>query len=466
MTPMPLEEICRAIGSDKIVRGVVTGVSTDTRRLPEGCVFVAIRGERFDGHEFVTQAIAHGASWAVVDHDCAAEPQDKQKLLIVPDTKQAYIDIAGAYRARFSPHCVGVTGSVGKTTTKDMIATALSAGFCTLKTQGNLNNEIGLPETLMNLTEKHEAAVVEMGMQGLGEIARLCRAARPAVGVITNIGVSHMQQLGSRENILKAKLELAQSLEDGAPLVICGDDDMLSTVSFPRLNVMKYGLDSENYDMFARDLNENSTGCSFTAVYNEKDNGKIAGTREIPVELPCIGIHNVKNALAALLVGITLGLDPQKCAAALLGYEASDLRQHIVKKNGNVFVEDCYNASPDSMNAALTTLGKYPCEGIKIAVLGDMLELGELSDKAHFDVGVTAAKKGVDLLLCYGDLARGYGEGAGSAEGAKKTASLFFKSLDALRDELRDQLRENPGSVVWIKGSRGMHLERLLEAMD
>lgn len=464
MIPTSLEILTRAAGCSRFVQGEITEISTDTRSLAQGCLFVALRGERFNGHDYVAQALQKGAAWAVVDGDCAGVPPDDGRLLYVQDTQQALIDMAGAYRSLFQVRCVGVTGSVGKTTTKDMIAAAISSGFCTLKTQGNLNNEIGLPKTLLNLSSEHEAAVVEMGMQGIGEIARLCRAARPNIGVITNIGVSHMEQLGSRENILKAKLELAEALPDGAPIVLCGDNDLLKTVRIPRLTMMTYGVDSEEYDLFARDIREDSTSCAFTAVYNEKVAGKPVKQHPISVTLPCIGLHNVRNALAAMLTGKALGLRLAQCAAALEGYAPSGMRQHIVDWKGHIFVEDCYNASPDSMKAALQTLSTYPCKGKRIAVLADMLELGTLAVPSHRAVGKLAAEIGIDRLLCYGSLAKEFVAGAREKEDAKINV-LHFESLNALQETLKKELARTPECVVWIKGSHGMHLEKLLEGM-
>ncbi len=347
MERMTLEEIARAIGCPGSYPGAVDAVSTDSRSLPEGCLFVALEGERFDGHDFIPAALRAGAAAAVAHERRGYGPGT---VLYVGNTQRALMEIAKAYRAKFSIRCVGITGSVGKTTTKEMTAEVLSCAYRTLKTEGNLNNEIGLPKTLLRLDRATEAAVVEMGMQGLGEIAALADAAKPDVGVITNIGVSHLEQLGSRENILKAKLELADALPDGAPLILCGDNDLLSQVRIPRLDVRFYGIENPACGLRARDLHEREGETSFLLC------GEFG---ELPVTIPCAGRHNVLNALAAFATGRALEIPPDKCAAALRGYTPAGMRQKVVHWRGITVVEDCYNASPDSMKAALETLSLH-----------------------------------------------------------------------------------------------------------
>lgn len=447
MERMTIQEIARAIGSQGTYPGEVDTISTDSRRLPEGCLFVALEGERFDGHDFIPAALRAGAAAAV-----AHERRDygPGAVLYAKNTQRALMDIAKAYRAKFSIRCVGVTGSVGKTTTKEMIADVLASTFRTLKTEGNLNNEIGLPKTLFRLDRTTEAAVVEMGMQGLGEIAALADIAKPDIGVITNIGVSHLEQLGSRENILKAKLELADELPDGAPLLLCGDNDLLSQVRIPRLDVLFFGIDNPACGLRAKDIREGERETSFTLC---------EGGGELPVTIPCVGRHNVLNALAAFAVGRALAIPPERCAAALRDYLPSGMRQKVVHWQGVTVVEDCYNASPDSMKAAIGTLAGYPCPGRKIAVLGGMLELGAISERAHTEIGAYAAEKGIDLLLAYGGDACYYQQGA--SEGGI-SAALFGDKAELLR-RLMAEIR--PGDVVWVKGSRGMRMEEILEGL-
>lgn len=447
MQQMTLQEIACAVGAPGTYTGAVDAISTDTRALEAGCLFIALAGERFNGHDYIAQALAGGASFAI-----AHEKRDygSSRVLYVKDTQQALMDIAAAYRRKFSIECIGITGSVGKTTTKEMVAQVVSAGYHTLKTHANLNNEIGLSKTILSLEPTHQAAVIEMGMQGLGEIADLARIAAPGIGIITNIGVSHIMQLGSRENILKAKMELADALPDGAPLLLCADNDLLRQVKDERLQVIFYGTEQINADYFAKDIKECPDGTSFTICHE---------TEEYAVAIPCLGVHNVQNALAAFAVGHILCIPAETCVKALAGYEPSGMRQRVVRRKGYTVVEDCYNASPDSMRAALRTLGDFACEGKRIAVLADMLELGELSEQAHRDIGAFAAQCGIDLLLAYGDAAWYYTEGANQAA----MRALHYPDQDSLLRALLNELAL--GDVVWVKGSHGMHLENLLEKL-
>lgn len=460
MERMTIQEIAQAVGCAESFGGAVDAISTDSRDVPRGSLFVALSGERFNGHDYIVSALEQGAAYAI-----AHERRDygSDNILYVDDTEKALMEIGRAYRAKFDIHCVGVTGSVGKTTTKDMIAEVVSAGFRTLKTEGNLNNEIGLPKTLLNLTSSHQAAVIEMGMQGLGEIGALARVALPQVGVITNIGVSHIEQLGSRENILKAKLELAQQLPDGAPLILCGDSDLLAGVRESRLNTLFYGIDGDECDVRAVEIREDAAHTVFTLVYRLGIAGGTPSEMEFAaiqnVTIPCIGRHNVLNALAAFTVGQVLGIAPEKCVEALRGYVPSGMRQKIVQYSGFTVVEDCYNASPDSMRAAMQTLGKYPCTGRRIAVLGDMLELGAVSRQAHIDVGKAVAESGIDILLAYGKEARYYMQGT---ENTKVKSALYTE-----KRRLLEALRKNAGAgdVIWFKASRGMRLEEIIQGL-
>lgn len=444
MEPLYMQEIARVLGGQWDGVQQVTLITTDSREVTPGCLFVALTGERFDGHDYVAQALEKGAVAAVVSRDCGVQP-----VLRVADTRDALIALGGYYRDRFSIRCVGVTGSVGKTTTKEMIAAVVDSAYETIWTQGNLNNEIGMPKTLFRLTPTTQAAVIEMGMQGLGEIAKLATAAKPDIGVITNIGVSHMEQLGSRENILRAKLELADALPDGAPLFLCADNDLLRDVRIPRLNVQFYGLDAAICDTYAEDICDNGTEIIFTLCQE--------GVRET-VCLPCTGKHHLENALAACCVGRTLGIAPKKCAEALAGYAPAGMRQRVVKWKDMTVVEDCYNASPDSMQAAMRTLGAYPGTGRRIAVVSDMLELGKISKQAHYDVGLFASQNGVDMLLAYGQ------ESRETVLGAQKGGIVahHYPDKNALLKGLCDVMQ--PGCVIWVKASHGMQLETLLEA--
>ncbi len=424
----------------------ITEISTDTRNLPQGCLFLAIKGERFDGHEYIEKAIETGAVAAVSEYQVGDCP-----CVVTDSTRMALLKIAQYYRSKFSPILVGVTGSVGKTTTKEMISLVLSEKYSTLKTQGNLNNEIGLPKTLFNLTSEHKAAVIEMGMNHFGEIERLTNTARPTMAVITNIGFSHVENLGSQEGILKAKLEILSGMEENAPLITNGDDKLLAplknTLNRP---VYLYGIENESCDFRAVSISESDNETSFDIVWQDN---------RISAVIPCVGVHNVMNAVAAFAVGTLSGLTAQEIVSALKKYTPDGMRQNIVKKGDNTVIIDCYNASPDSMKASLSVLSGMKCEGRKIAVLGDMLELGKSSEELHRLVGKYVAEFKPDMLYCYGtDSAYITDE----AEKAGVPAEFFEKdSKELLSEKIKTEIKS--GDVLLFKASRGMKLEEIID---
>ena len=449
MEEMSLNVIAQAIGVD--YRGherMIADISSDSRNIPAGCVFVALEGDQFDGHTYVAEALDKGAAFAIVMRDME-DPGGR--IFRVEDTRQALLDIAGAYRRERDVKVVAVTGSVGKTTTKEMVACVVSAGYETLKTQMNLNNEIGLSQTVLQLTNRHRASVLEMGMDGPGQIAPLSRCASPDVGVITNVGVSHMETLGSQKNIMREKLDIRAGMKDGTTLVLSADDDMLRDVRDDRLNLIFYATESKQADIRAEKIKSFSTHTTFELLYDGKG---------YDAQIPTMGRHNVQNALAAFAVGIALGLNPARVILALRNYKPAGMRQNIVPHAGFTVVEDCYNAAPDSMRAALEALRDIRANGRKVLVLADMLELGGVELQAHYDVGMLAANCDVDLLLCTGPLACEYVKGA-LAGGMNSSVVNHFKTRDDLFEFLHGVIREE--DIIWVKGSRGMHLERLLE---
>lgn len=448
MEPLSLRNIARAMGAswdgeDAVIRDI----STDSRNVLRGCLFLALKGDTFDGHGYIADALEQGAVCAVAMEETGAAPG---KILRVEDTRRALLDVARYYRRQLDVKVVGITGSVGKTTTKEMVACALSSVLTTLKTEANLNNEVGLPKTILKLDARHRAAVLEMGMDGPGQIGPMARCALPDVGVVTNIGVSHLERLGSRENIREAKLELREGMADGAPLILCGDNDLLSQVRDDRLNVVFYGIDNPACQIRGEDVEELGCHTRFTIRH---------GSKRFSADIPCIGRHNVLNALAAYAVSDALKIDTAAAVAALRRYRPAGMRQSMVERGGVLFVEDCYNASPDSMEAALCTLGGMEVRGRRIAVLSDMLELGEISDRAHQDVGRFAAKAGVDVVYCTGDLSRNICQGA--RDGGLEV--LYFEEKSELAQRLARDVR--PGDVVWCKASRGMRLEEVLQTV-
>lgn len=448
MERLSIRDIAAALGTACPADGEVTEVCTDSRQITPGCLFVAIEGENFDGHDFIKNAIGQGAVCALAHH-----PGDYPdgKVLMVEDTKKALLKLSAWYRQRMPARVVGITGSVGKTTTKEMTAAVLSAKYNIVKTQGNLNNEIGAPKTLFTIEKDTQAAVVEMGMSGFGEIRELAEAAKPELGVITNIGVSHMEQLGSRENILKAKLELAECLPKGAPLLLCGDNDILSGVKIPGLSILFYGIDNQNAAIRGTIKETTPLSTSFTISWQGRD---------YPAVIPGAGKHLVLAALAGFGVGVSMGMAPEQAAKALSDYNPAGMRQRVVERRGVTVIEDCYNASPDSMAAALTTLGGFPCKGRKIFVASDMLELGRITAESHRKAGEQAAKSGADILLACGEASR---ELIAGAKAAGMTEAHWYPDKPALSDALSELVK--PGDLVWFKASRSMKLEEVVEEL-
>lgn len=427
----------------------ITSVENDARLCRPGSLFVAVRGEQFDGHDFIADAFKNGAVAALSEKSVvnAAGP-----LIIVKNTRQALMDLAGAYRRLFSLPVVAVTGSVGKTSTKEMIYAVLSRSLKTHKNEGNRNNQIGMPLSVFGLQKTHEAAVFEMGMSGFGEISSLSRIARPQIAVVTNIGISHIGLLGSREGILKAKLEILDGLSPDGTLLLNADDDMLSKLTVG-VKTVSYGIENEKADFRAKNIKTYPDRSEFDIVH---------GAGAVRAEVPCAGRHNIYNALAAFAVGRMLGIPAGAVVSGLAGYVPAGMRQKVVKRGGRLFIEDCYNASPDSMKAAFGVLAGMPVEGKRIAVLADMRELGDYSAHAHREVGKEAAENGIDVLLCFGeyapDLCRGFLDGGG-----EKTRCRAFEDKAKIQQALLNILE--CGDAVLFKGSRAMKLEDVIHGV-
>ena len=451
MIPLKLKEIAEAIGAKtniEIPDVEITNICTDSRDVRPGSIFVALCGERFDGHAFVKTAMENGALWAVVQKE---GDYGTDKLLFVNTTRQAFLDIAGLYRSKFSPKVVAVTGSVGKTTTREMIAAVIKSRYKTLKTENNLNNEVGVPKTILELDESIEAMVLEFGMVNLGEIRELTVPAKPDIAVITCIGTCHIENLGSRENIKKAKFEIVEGLKKGGTLLLNKDNDMLQSVCLPEHNVVYYSVRDVSADIVAKDIAEHDGETDFVIV--TKDG-------EYPAHIPTMGEHNVLNALAGFGAGVAAGIEPEQCAAALANFKNTGMRQKIKVCRGVTVVEDCYNANPDSMKAAMKTLGaqKLADGAQKIAVLGDMLELGAVAESSHYEIGKFAAEN-ADMIFCYGELSKLIA--AGAWVNGMKTTAFHFETKEELAKELRKTAK--PGDMVWLKASRGMRFEDIAE---
>ena len=422
----------------------ISVISTDTRKIEKGSLFVAVEGENFDGHDFCLDAEKAGAV-AVLAHkkvDCNIP------VIYVDDTRLAQLRFAGEYRRKYNIPVVGVTGSVGKTTKKEMIYAVLSSQYKTLKTEGNFNNDIGVPRMIFQLDSTYEAAVFEMGMSNSNEITYLSKATQPTVSVISNIGVSHIENLGSRENILKSKLEILDGMAENAPLIINGDDEYLSKVELEDRPVIFYSVNNKDCDFTAENIEQGEESTSFDILCEKGRYHTV---------IPTIGIHNVYNAVAAFAVGTFCGIEETKCAEALKNYVPSGMRQRIRKANDITFIEDCYNASPDSQQASVNAL-----MGIKadrhIVVLGDMLELGSISEEAHKKIGKYVQEKNVDILCTYGEEAKNIAQGA-TDNAMKEVYSFTDKEL--LAEFLLKTLKS--GDAVSFKASRGMRLEEVIK---
>ena len=424
----------------------ITNVSIDSRTVKPGGLYVAIRGDRFDGHSFLEAAKENGAVAFMVEE---APQTTGTPYILVKDTRLAFLALASLYRQSFpNLFLVGLTGSVGKTTTKEMIWAVLSEAYNTLKTEGNLNNEIGMPKTLLRLTEDTEAAVIEMGMSNFNEIDRMTRSALPNLAVITNIGTSHIEFLGSKDGILKAKTEIFHGMQKGATAFLNGDDDKLWGYQNPDYKLEYFAIDNDKATVRATEIETVGDTTEFTVIY---PNGKQK------VVLNTIGKHNVYDALAAFCVGLYRNIAPEKIAEGLSKYQTVGLRQKIEHAGGVTFIADCYNASLDSQKAALSVLASLSAKR-KIAVLGDMLELGDFSKTAHKEVGAFAAQQKIDALYCYGEAAKEIYSAA-----KEEIPTYYFKEKKDLTKALQNDLKT--GDAVLFKASRGMKLEEVLDIL-
>ncbi|MGI6669600.1 MAG: UDP-N-acetylmuramoyl-tripeptide--D-alanyl-D-alanine ligase [Acetivibrionales bacterium] len=454
MFQIMLDEIIEAIGgkyTGDAGGAVITGVSTDSRTIRPGDIFIPLIGENFDGHDFIGDAFEKGAAASLTHRKSVNFPG--KTVILVNDTLKALQDLAACYRKSFDIPFIGVTGSVGKTSTKEMVACAIGARYNVLKNEGNLNNEIGVPLTMFRLDGSHEAAVVEMGMSAPGEIRVLSAIVRPRVGIITNIGMSHIEKMGSRSNILKAKLEILEGLQPGGLLVLNGDDIMLSGAqSLLDCRTVTYGL-GEGVDYMAYNIRSyGENGVKFDIM----DEGV-----EYCIHVPAPGIHNVYNALAAIAAGRELGVPVKELASGIACYRPGEMRLNIIKTGGFTVINDAYNASPHSVKAALEVLGELAAER-KIAVLGDMLELGEWSSSAHKETGGYAAGKKLDYIVTVGRRALDIAGGAVEAGFAPEKTASFMSNAEAL-DYLKRVIR--PGDAILVKGSRGMKMEEIVLAL-
>ncbi|MDF2612577.1 MAG: UDP-N-acetylmuramoyl-tripeptide--D-alanyl-D-alanine ligase [Clostridia bacterium] len=450
-----LQDIVKALDGDCLCPGIhgevhVQFIHTDSRQMTKGSLFIPLKGEKFDGHEFIPTVFDKGAIATLTEERSIRD--SRLYTIYVKDTREALLKLANFYRNLFDIPVIGVTGSVGKTSTKEIIAAVLSAKYNVHKTEGNFNNEIGLPLTLFKLQKEHDVAVVEMGMNHFGEIHNLSIAANPQIAVITNIGTSHIEHLGSREGILKAKLEILDGLGKDGLLIVNGDNDLLSGAHTEPIQTIKYGL-LEDHPYYAKNIigEKNSTTAD---IFTPKD--------VYPITISALGEHMIYNTLAAVAIAESLGLSKNEILRGLASYQPTKMRMNIqTYDNGFTVIDDTYNASTDSMCAALKVLQDYPVSSRKVAVLGDMLELGDHAALLHEEVGKFAGSVQIDLICAVGPLAKYIYDGAKETCSPKKV--IYYEKQEAFIKNIKDIL--HLGDTVLFKASRGMHFEEMVEAV-
>ncbi len=451
MSPLSLDQIAQFAGATRQNgrdRLTFTRISTDSRTTQPGDLFLALSGENFDGHRFVNDALQRGAAGALVQNNWSGKTPPEFVLFRVADTLVGYQELAANYRRSLGLKVVAITGSNGKTSTKDFTASVLSTGFRVTKTAGNFNNHVGLPRTVLAATAEDEIGVWEIGMNHPGEIAPLAQLARPDVAIITNIGVAHLEFMRTRAAIAQEKGELAAAVGAQGTVILNHDDEFSDAIAARTVaKVIFAGI--EQGEVQARDIVQTAEGAEFTIL---------EGAHRCHAVLPVPGLHMVQNALLAIAAGRVFGLPLEKCAAGLAAAPLTKARLQIRHVHGVQFIDDSYNANPDSTKAALRTLAELQTDGQRIAVLGQMAELGAESSRGHREVGEMAAALGIDHLISLG---KGSAEIAAGASAAGLSSSHQLDSAAEAADLLCSTAR--PGDLVLIKGSRSARTERVLE---
>lgn len=451
LTLAHIAEACHGtyVGTEEKKNQEVSSIFTDSRKAEEGGLFVPIKGARADAHDFIEDVMEKGALAALSEKELGEKPYP---YILVESSLQAVKDIAEYYLAQLAIPVVGITGSVGKTSTKEMIAAVLSQKYCTLKTQGNFNNELGLPLTVFRLRDEHEMAVLEMGISDFGEMHRLAKIARPDTCVITNIGLCHLEFLKSRDGILKAKTEIFDFLKPEGHVILNGDDDKLVTVEEVKgIKPVFFGIENHS-GIWADEIKPEGLKGISCCIHTEK------GSFSVLIPIP--GHHMVYNALAGTAVGLTYGLSLEEIKAGIESLQPVSGRFHIIETGKYTVVDDCYNANPVSMKASLDVL--TDAIGRKVAILGDMGELGEDEIEMHREVGVYAASRNLDLLICVGELSQYMAEAAKHAAPAKTI--LHFATKEEMLKELPKILQE--GDTVLVKASHFMGFEDVVKELE
>ncbi|MFR7934238.1 UDP-N-acetylmuramoyl-tripeptide--D-alanyl-D-alanine ligase [Clostridium perfringens] len=450
MLELNLQEIVKATNGALLKEADVKeikAVSTDTRKIEEGTMFIALKGENFNGNNYVLDAFNKGAKIAIVDEvKCDLnELKEDVALIKVQNTGRALMDLAKFYREKLGLKVVGITGSAGKTSTKDLVAAVLSDKYKVFKTKGNFNNEIGLPLMILELDSTYDVAILEMGMRGLGQIRELAEIASPDLGIITNIGISHIEILKTRENILKAKMEIATFFDKNNTLVVCGNDDFLGALPSAEYKIVKTGV-GENFEIGAKNIALEELSSKFTVYDGEKE-------EEFSLDMP--GEHNISNLMLGIAIAKELGVSFEEMKRGLKNIEATSMRLELIKKDGFSILNDCYNSSPVAVKSAIDVMKNI--EGKRrIAVLGTMRELGHKSEEAHEEIGKYAKENGIEKVLCFGDFSEnikeGYGEGC-----------TVYENKEELIKDLLNIICE--GDIILVKASRSLKFEEITKAL-
>ena len=450
MLELNLQEIVKATKGALLKEADVKeikAVSTDTRKIEEGTMFIALKGENFNGNNYVLDAFNKGAKIAIVDEvKCDLnELKEDVALIKVQNTGRALMDLAKFYREKLGLKVVGITGSAGKTSTKDLVAAVLSYKYKVFKTKGNFNNEIGLPLMILELDSTYDVAILEMGMRGLGQIKELAEIASPDLGIITNIGISHIEILKTRENILKAKMEIATFFDKNNTLVVCGNDDFLGALPEAQYKIVKTGV-GENFEIGAKNIALEELSSKFTVYVGEKE-------EEFSLDMP--GEHNISNLMLGIAIAKELGVSFEEMKRGLKNIEATSMRLELIKKDGFSILNDCYNSSPVAVKSAIDVMKNI--EGKRrIAVLGTMRELGHKSEEAHEEIGKYAKENGIEKVLCFGDFSEnikeGYGEGC-----------TVYENKEELIKDLLNIICD--GDIILVKASRSLKFEEITKAL-
>ncbi|WP_195980283.1 UDP-N-acetylmuramoyl-tripeptide--D-alanyl-D-alanine ligase [Clostridium perfringens] len=450
MLELNLQEIVKATKGALLKEADVKeikAVSTDTRKIEEGTMFIALKGENFNGNNYVLDAFNKGAKIAIVDEvKCDLnELKEDVALIKVQNTGRALMDLAKFYREKLGLKVVGITGSAGKTSTKDLVAAVLSYKYKVFKTKGNFNNEIGLPLMILELDSTYDVAILEMGMRGLGQIKELAEIASPDLGIITNIGISHIEILKTRENILKAKMEIATFFDKNNTLVVCGNDDFLGALPEAEYKIVKTGV-GENFKIGAKNIALEELSSKFTVYDGEKE-------EEFSLDMP--GEHNISNLMLGIAIAKELGVSFEEMKRGLKNIEATSMRLELIKKDGFSILNDCYNSSPVAVKSAIDVMKNI--EGKRrIAVLGTMRELGHKSEEAHEEIGKYAKENGIEKVLCFGDFSENIKEGYGEV-------CTVYENKEELIKDLLNIICD--GDIILVKASRSLKFEEITKAL-